>query len=290
VIATVTMTVGEAIDRMARRLQAASIPEPRAEARRLVALALGVPAEELPAASGRDLSADETQTVDSFASRRAAHEPFAYIAGAREFWSLPFRVSPATLIPRPDTETVVEAALEWLRAVKRSTPRILDLGTGTGCILLALLFELPAATGIGIDASEAALAVAEDNAQALGLAARASFQGGRWTEGIDGPFDLIVSNPPYIPDGTIATLQSDVRDYEPHLALKGGIDGLDAYRAIVASAPALLAPNGALALEVGAGQADAVAALLRAAGLDIAAIRSDLSAIPRCVVATRPGN
>lgn len=286
----VMATVRKAIDRTAQRLRVAGISDPHAEARRLVGSALGLAAEELIAESGRKLIVDEERKVDSFAARRAAHEPFAYIVGMREFWSLPFCVNPATLIPRPDTETVVEAALKLMRERHCPSPRILDLGTGSGCLLLALLSELPQASGIGVDVSAAALSVAEDNARALGLDARACFQLGRWSEGIAGPFDLIVSNPPYIPDGDIATLESDVRDFEPHLALKGGLDGLDAYRAIAAAVPSLLAANGTLALEVGAGQAEAVAALLRGAGLDIAAIRSDLAGIPRCVVATRPRN
>jgi release factor glutamine methyltransferase len=166
--------------------------------------------------------------------------------------------------------------------------RILDLGTGSGCILLALLSELPRATGIGIDVSQAALEVATANARALGLADRAAFRRGPWADGIAGPFDLIVSNPPYIPEGEISALDADVARFEPHAALAGGCDGLDAYRAIAAAAPPLLAPGAALLLEVGFGQAEDVSALLRGAGLDICAVRADLAGIPRCVVATRP--
>ena len=278
----------EAIRLAARRLADAGIPEARAEARRLLGLAAGISAEEQLMAAGELLQASAHTQFETFVSRRAQHEPFAYIAGEREFWSLPFRVTPATLIPRPDTETVVEAALAHIRIRRKDQPRILDLGTGSGCILLAILSELPGANGTGVDASADALAVAEHNARALGLGDRAAFHLGNWTEGLAGPFDLIVSNPPYIADGDIASLDADVARYEPRAALAGGDDGLDAYRAITAAAPALLAPGAGLALEVGFGQADAVAGLLRRAGLDIAGIHADLAGVPRCVVATRP--
>jgi release factor glutamine methyltransferase len=283
-------TVREAIERTAERLKTAKIEGFRAEARWLVEVALGISASELLAALSRVLTPDEASKIESFAMRRASHEPFAYIEGYREFWSLPFHVSPATLIPRPDTETVVESALERVRAGNNPAPRILDLGTGSGCILLALLSELPYATGFGVDLNKDAVLVAQENAGSLGLASRAFFRHGRWCDGISETFDLIVSNPPYIVDSEIASLDSDVRDFEPHLALKGGADGLDAYRAIAAQAPSRLSANGTLALEVGAGQADAVADLLRGAGLEILAIRSDLAGIARCVIATRPGN
>lgn len=283
-------TVREAIERAAERLMSAAIENHRAEARWLVEVALGVSAAELLASSARSLTVAEAAKIESFVARRAAHEPFAYIEGCREFWSLSFRVSPATLIPRPDTETVVEAALEHVRSRKNPALRILDLGTGTGCILLALLSELPDAIGLGIDLNPDAVTVAQENARLLGLAGRALFRNGRWCEGISETFDLIVSNPPYIVDGEIASLDSDVRDFEPHLALKGGVDGLDAYRAIAAEIPSRLATNGTLALEVGAGQAGAVTDLLRGAGLEILTIRSDLAGIPRCVIATKLGN
>lgn len=281
-------TVREAIHQAAHRLAGAGIPEARAEARRLLALAADVSAEGLIATADEPLAAEAQARFENFVRRREQHEPFAYIAGAREFWSLPFRITPATLIPRPDTETVVEAALAHIRGRHNDNPRILDLGTGSGCILLALLSELPGAIGTGTDASEAALAVAKHNARALGLAQRVTFHLGNWTEGLAGPFDLIVSNPPYIPEGDIASLDIDVAQFEPRMALAGGSDGLDAYRAIAAAVSSLLAPGAALALEVGLGQADAVAALLRRAGLDIAGTHADLAGIPRCVVATRP--
>jgi release factor glutamine methyltransferase len=281
-------TVREAIHRAARRLADADIPEPRTEARRLLALATGGNTNGLRALADTPLAAEALARFEALVGRRAEHEPFAYIAGEREFWSLPFRVTPATLIPRPDTETVVEAALAHVRARGNDTPRILDLGTGSGCILLALLSELPRATGIGVDASAAALDVATANARALGLGERAALHRGDWTEGVAGPFDLIVSNPPYIAEADIAILDADVARFEPHAALSGGRDGLDAYRAIAAAVPPLLAPAAALVLEVGFGQAEPVSALLRGTGLDIDGVRADLAGIPRCVVATRP--
>ena len=284
------VSIRSAIDHAAKRLAAANVPDARAEARRLVALAAECSTEQIIAIADSELPTTTEERVESFVSRRASHEPFAYIAGEREFWSLPFRVSPATLIPRPDTETVIETALDHFHARRIFAPRILDLGCGSGCILLALLSELPEATGIGVDISEDARRIAEGNAATLGLAGRASFRVGNWAEGIHDSFDLIVSNPPYIPDGEIATLEPDVALFEPHTALSGGLDGLDAYRTLVRTAPPLLTANGALAFEIGAGQLNAVTDLLRGVGLDIVDVRADLGGIPRCMIATWPEN
>ncbi|HTI86965.1 MAG TPA: peptide chain release factor N(5)-glutamine methyltransferase [Alphaproteobacteria bacterium] len=283
-------TLGEAIGRAARRLADADVAEPRAEARRLAALATGKAPEQLLSARDELLGEEAERRFEAVVDRRAAHEPFAYISGEREFWSLPFRVTPATLVPRPDTETVVEAALGYARERRMTSPRILDLGTGTGCIALALLSELRDATAFATDISDDALRVAETNARALGFADRIVFRRVAWTDGIDETFDLIVSNPPYIRDGDAATLARDVVDYEPRTALFAGADGLDAYRAIAAGAPSHLKRGGALVLEVGAGQSDDVSQLLRGVGLDIKDVRSDLSGIARCVIATWPGN
>jgi release factor glutamine methyltransferase len=283
-------TLDEAIGRSARRLADAGVDEPRAEARRLAALATGKAPEELLSARDDVLPEEADRRLEEIVARRAAHEPFAYIAGEREFWSLPFRVTPATLVPRPDTETVVEVALGYVREKRMTSPRILDLGTGTGCIALALLSELRDASALATDVSDDALGVAETNARALGLADRIAFRRVAWTDGIDENFDLIVSNPPYIRDGDAVSLAPDVVDYEPRTALFAGADGLDAYRSIAAGAPSHLKRNGALVLEVGAGQSDDVSRLLRGAGLDIKGVRSDLSGISRCVIATWPGN
>jgi len=218
--------------------------------------------------------------------RRLAGEPVSRIAGRREFWSLSFRLGSDTLDPRPDSETVAEAALAVLP--ERGAPwRLLDLGTGTGCLLLALLSERPAAFGIGLDRSPGAAATARDNARALGLAGRSAFVVGDWTAAIAGAFDLIVSNPPYIESGAIAGLEPGVREHDPRAALDGGRDGLDAYRAIVRDAPRLLRPGGALALEIGEGQGPAISQLLDAAGLVIVLRRHDLSGIERCLVAKK---
>lgn len=283
-------TLADALAQATERLRAAGIDDPRAEARRLATLALELSNEAVLASADWSLAAEEERRLETLVERRAAHEPFAYIAGEREFWSLPFQVTPATLIPRPDTETVVDAALAFIRRQELSAPRILDLGTGSGCILLALLSELPEATGLGIDASAEALAVSERNARALGLAARATFRLGNWTEGVPGRFDLIVSNPPYIPDAEIDSLQAEVARFEPRAALAGGADGLAAYRAIAAGTAPLLGEGGALVLEIGAGQKVVVSAIIGGAGLDVAAVHADLSGIPRCIVATRREN
>jgi release factor glutamine methyltransferase len=283
-------TIGEAIERAARRLADAAVPDPRAEARRLAALATERPPERLLSARDEALTDDAERRFDALVARRTAHEPFAYIAGEREFWSLPLRVTPATLIPRPDTETVVEAALEHAHEKRMASPRILDLGTGSGCIVLALLTELRDATALATDISDDALRVAEANAQALGVGDRVRFRRGTWTDGIAETFDLIVSNPPYIRDADAASLAADVAEYEPRLALFAGVDGLDAYRAIAAGTPPLLKRDGALVLEVGAGQSDDVTRLLRSVGLDIKGVRPDLSGTARCVIATWPGN
>ena len=215
----------------------------------------------------------------------------AYILGEREFWGLPFKVSPAVLVPRPDSETVIEAALALLADRERPW-RIADLGLGSGCLLLTLLREFPAAHGVGLEVSEAALAVARSNAAALGVDGRAELLLGDWREPgwrdrIGGPFDLLVSNPPYIEAGAIAGLMPEVSRFEPKLALDGGPDGLAAYRAIAADAVRLLAPGGTLVLEIGAGQEAAVTGLLAAQGLQAGPPRLDLAGIPRAIMGRR---
>lgn len=211
-------------------------------------------------------------------ARRAAHEPVAYITGAREFWSLDLVVTPDVLIPRPDSETLVEAALSCAPAPPGT---ILDLGTGSGALLLALLSEWPLARGLGVDVSAAALAVAQANADRLGLGNRAAFRLGNWGQGMTETFDLILSNPPYIEQN--AELSPDVRDHEPASALFAGADGLDAYRALVPQLPGLLNPGGLTVLEIGAGQTAAVTALAEAAGFT-ASLRRDLAGHDRCLV------
>jgi release factor glutamine methyltransferase len=281
---------GQTIETARRALTAqfksASVDSAELDARVLVGSVLGLDLTGVIAAAAQILTADEAERLEDFARRRIAGEPVARILGAKEFWGLPLRLSPATLVPRPDTETVVEAALEILRAESRcdSPLRIADLGTGSGAILLALLSELPKAIGVGTDISVPALRTARDNARQLGFLARAAFLACDYAAALSGPFDLIVSNPPYIRSVDIADLAAEVRDHDPHRALDGGIDGLDAYRLIAPEATRLLAPGGALVMEVGHGQSNDVQGLMAAAGLTPAGPpKSDLAGIRRAV-------
>lgn len=227
----------------------------------------------------RPLEATELAAYRQLVGRRARREPVAYILGRSEFWSLPFTVRPDVLIPRPDTEVLVEEALQ--RADSES--RILDVGTGSGAIAIALAHELPNAQLVAIDLSDAALAVAQENARLNCVAERISFQPGDLQHLPSGPFELIVANPPYIPQGDLASLQPDVRDYEPHLALAGGSDGLDCYRTLAAQSRQCLAAGGWMLLEVGLGQAEAVQQLLTQAGLIEVFCRNDYAGVARVV-------
>ncbi|CAN5617472.1 hypothetical protein BH10PSE6_BH10PSE6_17240 [soil metagenome] len=225
----------------------------------------------------------------ALSGRRVRREPMAYILGEREFWGLPFKVSPAVLVPRPDSETVIEAVLSLMPDRSRSW-RILDLGLGSGCLLLTLLREYPQASGVGLEASGEALAMAEQNADLLGVAGRARLVGGDWrepgwTEKLGGPFDLVVSNPPYIDSAAIEGLMPEVARFEPRLALDGGGDGFDAYRLIAAGGPQLVVSGGHLVVEVGAGQAVGVKDLFAAAGLTPLVSWKDLGGVERVVPA-----
>jgi release factor glutamine methyltransferase len=271
---------------LAAAFRGAGLDSPELDARVLVGHALGLDQAALAAAAGRELSDREARHIAVLRERRLAHESVAAIVGGKEFWGLPFRVSSATLVPRPDTETVVEAALDAIEAggARARTLRIADLGTGTGCLLAALLSELPNASGIGVDISLEALTLARDNIRALGLAHRARMLCGNFAGALAGRFDLIVSNPPYIASHEFELLAPEVWR-EPRIALDGGIDGLAAYRAIAADAPRLLASGGALVLEVGVNQAAPVASLLARGGLAPQAPKFDLAGGPRAVVA-----
>jgi release factor glutamine methyltransferase len=285
---TDTRTVAEARRALAAQFRAAGLDTPDLDARILIGHALGLDHAALAAAATRRLGADEESAIAALASRRLTGEPVARILGYKEFWSLPLRVDAATLVPRPETETVVEAALA---AIDGDGPRsrelrVADLGTGSGALVLALLSELPNAFGIGTDTSFRALAVARDNARRLAQT-RARFIACNMAAALRGPFDAIVSNPPYIASGDIATLAPDVRDFDPHLALNGGTDGLDFYRAIAAAAPALLAPGGVLVVELGIGQVEPVAHLFTAAGLAPSPPHPDLNGTPRALVARK---
>jgi len=284
------LTVSAGRRLVAEKFRAAGIETPELDARVLVAHALSFDHAGLAAAGTRILDAGEWNAIAALAERRLMHEPVARIVGVKEFWSLGLRVDAATLVPRPETETLVETALAEIDSVgARTQPlRIADLGTGSGAILLALLTELPNAFGIGTDISFGALRVAQDNARHLQLA-RAAFVACDLGGALGGSFDLIVANPPYIASSQIATLPPDVRDYDPHTALDGGLDGLDAYRAIAATIPSLLGPSGALVVELGADQAAAVTALFSQAGLAPALPRTDLRGAPRALVARKCG-
>jgi len=278
-------TVGTARRRLAARFKSGAIDSPELDARILVGAALGLDLTGMIAAATRAFTAAEAARLEDFAGRRLKGEPVARILGSREFWGLPLQLSAATLVPRPDTETVVALALQMLRAGPGADrPRIADLGTGSGAILLALLSELPDAVGVGTDISAAALRTASANARNLGLGRRAAFVACDYASALSGAFDLIVSNPPYIRSAEINDLASEVRDHDPLGALDGGSDGLDAYRALVPQAVRLLASGGGLALEVGHDQGADVKQLMAAAGLTLCGPpRTDLAGIPRAV-------
>jgi release factor glutamine methyltransferase len=279
-------TVETARRALTARFKSGDIDSAELDARLLIGAALGLDLTGLIAAANRLLTADESKRLNDFARHRLAGEPVARILGTREFWGLPLQLSAATLVPRPDTETLVELALEMLRTTPRSDRRlrIADLGTGSGAILLALLSELPEADGFGTDISSAALQTAHRNAALLGLADRATFIACDYATALSGSFELIVSNPPYIRSADIAGLATEVRNFDPLAALDGGADGLDAYRALIPQAAALLMPHGALVVEVGQGQSGDVGELMTAAGLMLEMpARADLAGIPRAV-------
>jgi release factor glutamine methyltransferase len=275
-------TIESCIAAAADRLKAAGIDQPRREGRLLLAHALGID----PAAviGHPEYPVPDRDGFLALVERRAGGVPMAQILGRREFWSLDFRVTADTLDPRPDSETLVEAALAALADRRGDALSVLDLGTGTGCLLLAVLSELPRAEGIGVDLSQSAARVARENAQRLGLDARCRFLVGDWAAALDARFDLILSNPPYIPRGEISALQREVAQFEPLLALDGGLDGLDAYRCLADLLPRLLRPGGVAVLEVGAGQWAPVAAIVEGAGVAVAAAVHDLSGMARCVI------
>ena len=281
-------TLGDAARSAQRSLAAAGVEDAGRDARLLVAAAAGVDTHDIIARPERVLSADAQDRLQSMVARRCTREPVSRILGVREFYGRPFALSPATLDPRPDSETLIEAALDIAtREGWRDRPiRILDIGTGSGCLLLTLLAELPRWTGLGTDIAGSALDVAALNASSLGLSGRVSFRQADMLEGIEGPFDLVISNPPYIPSADIAGLSAEVRQYDPRGALDGGEDGLDFYRRIIAGLPRVLA--GWVIFEVGAGQAEDVALLLEKAFVKTRQAQlsrhADLGGHTRCVV------
>jgi release factor glutamine methyltransferase len=267
-----------------RRALAAAAPRftesdtPQLDAELLMAHALGMTRSDLLL---RHLDDPVPATFAALVDRRLCHEPIAYITGTRAFWTIDLSVGPGVLIPRPDSETLIEAAIEHFAG--RMPGTILDLGSGPGTLLLAALAEWPEARGLGVDASSTALDFARGNAQRLGMADRAEFRLGNWADGIEQHFDLVLANPPYIAIND--PLPPQVRDHEPPGALFAGLDGLDDYRAIATHLPRLIAPGGVACIEIGSTQAEAVSALLREQGLSVA-IRRDLGGRDRCLVVT----
>ena len=279
-------TLRELIRRASEQLDTRGIETADLDARLLFQAAASLRHEEIVAEPDLILSADVVARFSFLIERRCKFEPVSRILGTREFYGRNFRVTPDVLDPRADTETLIGAAL--VLAKGKGPLRILDLGTGSGAIVVTLLAELPGATAVASDLSAAALQVAKGNADALGVANRARFVQANWFDGVDGQFDLIVSNPPYIPLGDIAGLAADVRDFDPPKALDGGPDGLEAHRRISSGAGAYLAPKGHVILEIGAGQENAVNDLFRGQGFNRESRHFDLAGHVRCLAFNRP--
>jgi len=276
-------TVREAADDARRKLMGAGIETAALDARLLLQAATGLRHQELVADPDHIIHGGDGQELQAMVERRVAHEPVSRILGRREFYGRTFNVTSAVLDPRSDTETLIEAALKYVRP----DARILDLGTGAGAIIVTLLAECPAATGVATDLSADALSVAKGNAVRLGVAERLQWVHCSWFDAVTGTFDLIVSNPPYIPLSDFANLPLAVRGFDPLLALDGGPDGIEAYRRIAAGAEAHLAPSGRLLVEIGSGQQGEVSAVFAASGFSLETPRIDLAGHVRCLVFTR---
>jgi len=276
-------SVLEALNLLAQAFRTAGIEDADVDARLLVGHALHLDRARLIAQSDRILEAREINVISALAARRLTREPVSRILGQKEFWSIALAITPDVLVPRPETETVVEGALDFVvrGGLRMEKLRILDIGTGSGALLLALLRELPNATGIGTDISTGALKVARENAARCGLEGRCTFLVCDIASVVEGPFDLLVSNPPYIAHDEITSLAPEVKNYDPTVALDGGDDGLAAYRAIAADAKRLLAPGARMFVELGAGQEAAVRDLFTNVGLTAGTARTDLAGIPR---------
>jgi len=280
-------TIGRALGRATESLAQAGVPGPRMEARLLAASALGLDAATVFGHPEWPLEPEGNRCLDRLIRRRADGEPMAYITGEREFWSLPFRVTPDVLIPRPESETLIESVLaRFGRRDERL--KILDLGTGSGCLLLALLHELPGAFGVGVDISDKAIRVAHGNARALGLVDRVRFACADWGKGVAGRFDIVVASPPYISESDLVGEALAVARFEPRLALAGGVDGLDCIRALIPGLARMMGKEGIFFQEIGMGQVSAVSSIFHQNGLKVIDIKEDLTGIPRCISAA-PG-
>jgi release factor glutamine methyltransferase len=277
------MTIGEALRDIQKRLLNVGIDNARFEARMLICAAMDIETQILIAYPERIIDQDQQDKLEALIKRREAREPMSHILGQREFWSLDFFVTKDTLTPRADSETLIEAALKHIPDQGRDL-HILDLGLGTGCLLLTLLHEYPNASGLGIDISPPALKVAQKNAKHLGLESRCSLRLGNWDEGIEDEFDLIISNPPYIPETDKTILEPEVLDHEPHQALFAGVDGLDDYKRLSHSFVKLLSDEGLAILELGIHQSEPVSEIMRKAGLKVIDVMKDLGGIERCLV------
>lgn len=281
-----TLTLVKAWTAAKDRLKDAGVDQPSIDARLMLEVAAGVTRTEIVTDPYRELTAEQTATLEDYLARRSRREPVSHIIGRKGFWKILLQVNKNVLTPRPETEVIVD---EVLKAFPERMPfSILDLGVGSGTILLAVLAERPAAKGLGVDASDEALAVAKDNAANLDLNTRAAFMHGDWTAGLgDASFDVVVSNPPYIPTAAIETLEPEVRDHEPRLALDGGADGLDAYRVLAPEILRVLKPGGVFAVEIGHDQSKAVEALFNQAGAQQVRTVKDLSTHDRVVTGVK---
>jgi release factor glutamine methyltransferase len=277
------VTRAELLARLRGLLAGASIETPGLDARLLVQHALGIDAAALLRAPEAEADPAASDIALAFAARRITGEPVARILGSREFFGLSFRLGAATLVPRPDTEVLVAAALARLQPAERPW-RLIDLGTGSGAILVALLAHLPRAWGVGVDLSQAAASVARTNAHENGVAARAAFMVGDWLDAVIGRFDAVVANPPYIAARDISLLDREVRDHDPLLALDGGADGLDCYRNLLRTVGTVLAPDGFLGFELGAGQAPEVADIATMLGWRVESLDKDAAGIDRAMI------
>jgi release factor glutamine methyltransferase len=279
----IACTVSDALKRATRRLSANGIAGARQDAQILLSHVTGYSRAQQVADIGLVLSPAAEMQFESLVDRRVNREPVSHLLGQREFWSLPFIVNSAVLDPRPDSETLVEAALDYCPE-ESAELSILDFGTGSGCLLLSFLKERPNVTGVGLDISADALGVAQQNAAQLGLSSRVRFLRGNWGACLSGRFDIIISNPPYIPRLDIVDLEPEVFDFEPLVALDGGEDGLATYRQLMPEIQRLLSPEGIGVVEIGTGQKDAVSRILKESGLVMLEVRADLAGIDRCII------